>query len=485
MKSFQCLILLSFLLTDLHESLRPPSVITDSDPELDADVPVDVKSLSTAPLLPSTYARPLQPYPATNPVYEVRFSGALLKPLKPKTTMNDVLKFLGWKYSLNEERRVSLWNKVKILLAPPANKEKVNKVLYNLNGWHTYNGPIPVNSDGSFVGSNFTLPASPTPYERINYKASFTDNGDEYWADGDVQVIPDDPNGWSIVADIDDTIRWTGVINYLTMFKTSFLQPLRAIDGMVEVFNSLGNVLSTDKSKTVYHYLSGSPVAFLYTNQEFLSDFKFPPGVLHFQEFAVSKIQAIIKLTDFGGFKLRVLKRLYADFPHRNFIFMGDSGQSDPQVYGDMFRFMIQSKSSPSLPCIYIRLVTGVDAKKEAKLNTKERFRWDMRDIPADRWMVFTDTAELKGINPNSGSCYPPNKFNTWVEFGEQYFPTRPAKDSRGLDIIWKEKANSAIKRNFHYLRDALKASFVKFIDYDFDDGADDDAGDDDDDEEE
>jgi len=74
----------------------------------------------------------------------------------------------------------------------------------------------------------------------------------------------------------------------------------------------------------------------------------------------------------------------------RNFICIGDSTQSDPETYSNLYR-----KYPDRVKHIWIRVVTGVDLEEEKKKNAKERFEKAFKDVPANIWRLFTKAEEL------------------------------------------------------------------------------------------
>jgi phosphatidate phosphatase APP1 len=84
---------------------------------------------------------------------------------------------------------------------------------------------------------------------------------------------------------------------------------------------------------------------------------------------------------DSRAHKLGVIERLLADFPHRRFMLVGDSGESDPEIYAQVARTHPERIDS-----IAIRDVTGEDNRAEryrAVFNGMDPALWQI--LPADR----------------------------------------------------------------------------------------------------
>jgi phosphatidate phosphatase APP1 len=84
--------------------------------------------------------------------------------------------------------------------------------------------------------------------------------------------------------------------------------------------------------------------------------------------------------------KVPIIKKLIKWYPQRKFILVGDSGEHDPEVYG-----VIGREFPGNLLHIFVRDVTP-DVDKTG------RFQEVFKDIPENKWTVFTDAAVLKKI---------------------------------------------------------------------------------------
>ncbi|KAI7597018.1 hypothetical protein KC343_g16927, partial [Hortaea werneckii] len=83
------------------------------------------------------------------------------------------------------------------------------------------------------------------------------------------------------------------------------------------------------------------------------------------------------------------ITKIHSWFPHRRFVCIGDSTQSDPESYGDMAR-----KYPGWIRAIFIRKATGIAGMSEDK-NQPERFEKAFRELDPRLWYVFSDPAEL------------------------------------------------------------------------------------------
>ena len=82
------------------------------------------------------------------------------------------------------------------------------------------------------------------------------------------------------------------------------------------------------------------------------------------------------------------MKKIHSWIPKRKVICIGDSTQSDPESYAEIY------KAYPDwIKAIYIRKVT--DAPFMEKKNEDKRFNEAFKDVPQHVWRVFVQPDEL------------------------------------------------------------------------------------------
>ena len=127
---------------------------------------------------------------------------------------------------------------------------------------------------------------------------------------------------------------------------------------------------------TRFHSLSASPMQLYPALADFVRDAGFPTGSMHLRE-STSWRTLIPGDQDSRTHKLGTIERLLADFPHRRFMLVGDSGESDPEIYGQVAR------THPSrIDSIAIRDVTGEDS-------TSGRYATAFDGIDPARWQIL------------------------------------------------------------------------------------------------
>lgn len=193
--------------------------------------------------------------------------------------------------------------------------------------------------------------------------------------------------GWAVVSDIDDTIKKTLTSSPIGILQTTFAEEPEPIKGMPELYKHIKQKLDNPP----FWYLSASP----YNLYPFLHDFRnkyYPPGTMILRDASWMNLAGFLANLTQGteAYKVDRLEKVYTWFPKRKFIVIGDSTQSDPEAYGEMYR-----KHSKWIGAIFIRKVTGVEGMDEEKKNAPERFEKAFEDVPKDIWYVFQDPQEL------------------------------------------------------------------------------------------
>ena len=94
--------------------------------------------------------------------------------------------------------------------------------------------------------------------------------GDTRRFTGRVQLV--EPQGRSVISDIDDTIKITGVGDPQAMLANTFLRPLRPVPGMATLYRQWAD------RGAVFHYVSASPWQLYAPLADFLAAEQFPAG---------------------------------------------------------------------------------------------------------------------------------------------------------------------------------------------------------------
>jgi hypothetical protein len=186
--------------------------------------------------------------------------------------------------------------------------------------------------------------------------------------------------GLSVISDVDDTVKDSCVLDKIKLLRNTFLMPYNAVTGMANAYRHLA-----DQGVT-FHFVSCSPWHLYPTLVEFLTENDFPSATMTMKRLRLKDSSVKEFLSSPEDFKLPRIINLIRTFPHRKFLLIGDSGEKDPEVYGQIARLCPNQVVG-----IFIRNVT---AESVESLRLQAAFR----DVPAERWKLFTDARDLLDI---------------------------------------------------------------------------------------
>lgn len=213
---------------------------------------------------------------------------------------------------------------------------------------------------------------------------------------GRALLVPDE--GVSIVSDIDDTIKHTHVLDRREMLLNTFARPLHAVPGMAELYR---RAESTAGGSVRFHYVSGGPHQLWPMIDGFLREQQFPEGSVHMRSINW-RAEVFGDSPGTLGHKLTTIAALMRDFPRRQFVLVGDSGERDPEVYGQLAREFPDQVAS-----ILIRDVTGEPPEAP-------RYAEAFRAVAPGLWSLFTDPAAVE-LLPAGADLTPPMDLPTPV----------------------------------------------------------------------
>lgn len=184
---------------------------------------------------------------------------------------------------------------------------------------------------------------------------------DEHTGTGYIQLIPS--GGLSVISDIDDTIKITGLpLGRNFVIQKTFFEEFKAAPQMARRYQKW--------EEASFHYVSGAPWQLYRPLSEFLlsSEEGFPKGTFHMKFvpknlISINTWRSLSDLTTNENVtydqKIRQISRIMESFPGRKFILVGDSGERDPEVYR-----VIQERFPKQVNEIFIR-----DVVNDRKLN--------------------------------------------------------------------------------------------------------------------
>jgi hypothetical protein len=184
---------------------------------------------------------------------------------------------------------------------------------------------------------------------------------------GRVRLI--EPEGVSVITDIDDTIKVTEVPGERsTVLRNTFCRDFVAAPGMADMYKGMVD--------SPFHYVSGGPWQLYGPLYDFLisGPAGYPEGTFHFSDFPKNLFgegtleNLFLGITDSlqktYNHKTTQITLLLDKFPNRKFILIGDSGELDPEVYR-----AIRDKHPGQIQEIRIRDVVNDAAVNQGRLD--------------------------------------------------------------------------------------------------------------------
>ena len=144
------------------------------------------------------------------------------------------------------------------------------------------------------------------------------------------EVHISEPTGISMISDIDDTIKHSGIGNGAReIFRNAFVRDLGdlTIDGVREWYSTLADL------DVKFHYVSNSPWQLYPVLVSYFAQAGLPKGSFHLKQYT-GMLQGIFEPV--AERKKGTLERILSDFPERRFILAGDSGEADLELYTDV-----------------------------------------------------------------------------------------------------------------------------------------------------
>lgn len=183
--------------------------------------------------------------------------------------------------------------------------------------------------------------------------------------------------GLILVSDIDDTIKVSHVRDKKGLLRKTFLEEPEVVTGMARLYERLLG------PQGHLHFVSSSPYQLFAPLERMCSQ-----GGFRAASFGLKRIRpkgfSIAKLfEDPEESKPRAIAPLFERFPAARFILVGDTGEKDPEVYGNLYR-----QFGERISRILLRDVTQ-------ELRTAERYRAAMAGVPDTTWQLFADPDEI------------------------------------------------------------------------------------------
>ena len=203
---------------------------------------------------------------------------------------------------------------------------------YALPGVTDFNGLIQHDLEIPDAKARAVLEAQGSAAGWLTFRAS----AGEFEGEGRARLV--EPEGLSVISDIDDTIKVTEVpAGKRVVLRNTFLRDYVAAEGMAERYGAFGEGV-------MFHYVSGSPWQLYKLLGEFVRA-SYPEGAFHMKDVR-KNLLSHESWHDFKNFaagdeatreqKVGQITRVMLNLPRREFVLFGDSGEKDPEVFREI-----------------------------------------------------------------------------------------------------------------------------------------------------
>lgn len=161
---------------------------------------------------------------------------------------------------------------------------------------------------------------------------------------------------------------------------------------MPEFYAFLQSLIARDDPP--WFYLSASPYN-LYPFLRFFTRKHYPHGTIILRDSSWQTLPGLLSNLTVGTHEYKVdrMTKVHSWLPRRKMILIGDSTQSDPEAYGEIYR-----KFPGWVRLILIRKVTDIASIGIAAKNEPERFEKAFQGVPRCRWAVFEDPTDVYAL---------------------------------------------------------------------------------------
>jgi hypothetical protein len=223
------------------------------------------------------------------------------------------------------------------------------------------------------------------PDHLLHYRA-VTEKGDDRVFEGVAHLIGEE--GWSVISDIDDTVKITHVGSKRKLLRSTFMEEFTEVEGMAEKYKQWETNLNAK-----FHFVSSSPWQLWEEIDLFLRRTGFPLATYHLKPIRLKDRTLFDLWKDPMKTKTDTIASILEEYPHRLFVLVGDTGEKDPEVYGEMARRFPQRVQG-----VFLRNVTD-------ETGTEGRYRKAFEGVDPDVWTIFNDPSEME-ISPEAVEAY-------------------------------------------------------------------------------
>jgi hypothetical protein len=310
---------------------------------------------------------------ATGDAWLVPIHGWIYEPEHNGLTRRAVVSQLARELELEDtEARSTLTERTRWLLVDNERAKKIELVIGDER--HL----LPPSAEDGHVEDVLTLPLADVERLAVDGRLTFRavlPTGDEREFTGTATLVS--PVGLSVISDIDDTVKISEVTVRKRLLRRTFVEPFAAVDGMAALYRDW------TEQGAIVHFVTSSPWQLYSPLERFLADSGFPPAIWQMKRLRLKDPSVLRLFADPYEYKLSEITAILEAYPERRFALIGDSGEKDPETYGELAR-----RFPEQIVKIAIRDVTDEPADAD-------RYDAAFRDVRPDCWQVFHDPAEI------------------------------------------------------------------------------------------
>jgi phosphatidate phosphatase APP1 len=184
------------------------------------------------------------------------------------------------------------------------------------------------------------------------------------------------PTGISVISDIDDTIKVSQVRDKSALLTNTFLKDFETAPGMPELYAKFAALGSA------FHYVSASPWQLFEPLSQFMAKSGYPRGSIQLKDFRWKDSSFFNLFANSASYKKAAVTNLLTRYPDRQFVLIGDSGEGDPELYGEIAREHPEQ--------VLVVLIRDVAPNEDGA-----RYDKAFAGIPRPMWLRFASPTEI------------------------------------------------------------------------------------------
>ncbi|KAL2404886.1 hypothetical protein ABEF93_008108 [Exophiala dermatitidis] len=247
--------------------------------------------------------------------------------------------------------------------------------------------PYPTTPEGDFDVfipiDNTSLALTPgtgeIPPQRLNVYVQGTETGN-----ATSYLVSDE--GLTVISDIDDILRVTKIYQPKEGLLNSFARPFTPWMNMPDIYRNW----SVSLPNMHFHYLTTTPEQITRNYMQFIYA-TYPGGSFDTRPLNFSDVSATLSIRKW------LLERIFQTFPHRKFILVADTSNSDVmRDYPEM-----ATEYPGQVQCIFLRNTSSTDSGDKFPYNTE-----GFKNLNQQSYMFFRVPDDLTGLDIVNGQCY-------------------------------------------------------------------------------